>query len=474
MNMAPARLLIVDDEVDMLEGLKRLLSYELQDVEILTFSRGRPALRLARREPVDLVLLDVRMPEMDGLQLLEALRQEDPALTVIMMTAFGSIEVAVEAMKHGAYDFITKPFDSEALVRTVTKGLERSRLLRENRRLRQHLGESAAFQGLVGQSPPMRRLYERIQAVAGTDYTVLIRGESGTGKELVARAIHELSRRASRPLVTVNCPAIPEHLLESELFGYKKGAFTGADRDHPGLFQEAHGSSLFLDEIADISVPVQTKLLRVLQEREIRPLGANRTHKVDVRILASTNQDIEAKISERSFREDLYYRLNVVTLKTPSLRDIAEDIPLLAEHFARLACAELGYPPKRLAPEALAILSRRPWPGNARELQNFVRRAVMFSPPEVISGEEVARMEGWDSNTDRVAVPVSRAQDGLMTYKPAKERLVHEFTKTYVIDILKKTRGNVSQAATLSGLGRASFQKILRRLRIKPEMFKSG
>jgi DNA-binding NtrC family response regulator len=472
--MASARLLIVDDEVDMLEGLKRLLSYELPDVEILTVSRGRQAHRLARREPVDLVLLDVRMPEMDGLQLLEALRQEDPGLTVIMMTAFGSIEVAVEAMRHGAYDFITKPFDSEALVRTITKGLERSRLLRENRRLRQHLGESAAFQGLVGQSPLMRRLYERIQTVAGTDYTVLIRGESGTGKELVARAIHDLSRRASRPLVTVNCPAIPERLLESELFGYKKGAFTGADRDHPGLFQEAHGSSLFLDEIADIPVPVQTKLLRALQEQEIRPLGANRAHKVDVRILASTNQDLEAKIRERSFREDLYYRLNVVTLKTPPLRDIAEDIPLLAEHFARLASAELGYPPKRFAPEVLTGLSRRSWPGNARELQNVVRRAVMFSHHEVISLEEVARLEGSDANVGRLAVRDLGAEDGIITYKPAKERLLHEFTQSYVIEILQKTRGNVSQAATLSGLGRASFQKILRRLGIKPELYRSG
>lgn len=472
--MAPTRLLIVDDEVDMLEGLKRLLSYELQDVEILTVSQGGQALRLARQEPVDLVLLDVRMPEMNGLELLEVFRQEDPGLTVIMMTAYGSIEVAVEAMKHGAYDFITKPFDSDTLVRTVIKGLERSHLIRENRRLRQHLGESAAFQGLVGQSPPMRRLYESIQAVADTDYTVLIRGESGTGKELVVRAIHDLSQRASRPLVTVNCPAIPEHLLESELFGYKKGAFTGADRDRPGLFQEAHGSSLFLDEIADISVPVQTKLLRVLQEQEIRPLGANRSHKVDVRILASTNQDIEAKILGRSFREDLYYRLNVVTLKTPPLREIAGDIPLLVEHFARLAAAELGYPPKRFAPEALTSLSRRSWPGNARELQNFVRRVVMFCPHEVISGEEMARMEGWDTNAERAAMFGIRAEAGITTYKPAKERLINEFTQTYVIDILQKTRGNVSQAATLSGLGRASFQKILRRLGIKPEMYRSG
>ncbi len=472
--MAPDRLLVVDDEVDMLEGLKRLLSYELKGVEVLTASQGRRALSLVRQEPVDLVLLDIRMPEMDGFQLLETLRQEDPWLTVIMMTAFGSIEVAVEAMKHGAYDFISKPFDAEALLRTVRKGLERNRLIRENRTLRLRLGEGVAFQGLVGQSPPMHRLYEGIQAIAGTDYTVLILGESGTGKELVARAIHDLSKRGSRPLVTVNCPAIPEHLLESELFGYKKGAFTGADRNHPGLFQEAHGSTLFLDEIADIPVSIQTKLLRVLQEQEIKPLGANRAHKVDVRILASTNQNIEAKILERSFREDLYYRLNVVIIKTPSLEEIAEDIPLLADHFARLASVELARPAKWFAPEALEELSRRAWPGNARELQNFVRRVVMFSPHEEISAEDVVRVEGPGNAARRLAIPEIRSNEGIITYKPAKERLVHEFTQAYVTEILQKTRGNVSQAAELSGLGRASFQKILRRLGIKPDKYRSG
>ena len=472
--MTAPRLLIVDDEVDMLEGLKRLLGYELPGVEILTISRARQVLPRLRQEPVDLVLLDIRMPEMDGLELLAALRQEYPELTVIMMTAYGSIEVAVQAMHHGAYDFITKPFDSEALVRTVKKGLERSQLLRENRQLRRHLGESAAFQGLVGQSPPMRRLYESIQAVAGTDYNVLIRGESGTGKELVARAIHDLSRRRGRPLVTVNCPAIPEHLLESELFGYKKGAFTGADRNHPGLFQEAHGSSLFLDEIADISVPVQTKLLRVLQEQEIKPLGASRAHKVDVRILASTNQDLEAKIRDRSFREDLYYRLNVVTLRTPPLREIAEDIPLLVEHFARLAAAELGYPPKRFTPEALAVITHSPWPGNARELQNFIRRLTVYVPSAVVGEADILRLEGRDHRRRESILPTLPEAGEVLSYKPAKERLVHEFTKTYVIDLLQKTRGNVSQAAALSGLGRASLQKILRRLGIKPEAYRSG
>jgi DNA-binding NtrC family response regulator len=471
--MARDRLLVVDDEVDMLEGLKRLFSYELQEVEVLTASQGRQALNLVHRDPPDLVLLDIRMPEMNGFQLLESLRWEAPWLTVIMMTAYGSIEVAVEAMKHGAYDFITKPFDKGALLRTVKKGLERNRLIRENRALRRRLGNDADFHGLVGQSPPMLQLYESIQAIAGTDYTVLIRGESGTGKELVARALHDLSRRGSRPLVTVSCPAIPEHLLESELFGYKKGAFTGADRDHGGLFQEAHGTTLFLDEIADIPVSIQTKLLRVLQEHEIKPLGTSRGHKVDVRILASTNQDLETKIQERTFREDLYYRLNVVTLRTPALREIPEDIPLLTDHFTRLASRELDRPNKRLAPEAMEELSHRPWPGNARELQNYVRRLVMFSAQEEIGVEEVKRADGLGNNATRLAFPEFRSSDGIITYKPAKERLINEFTQAYVAEILQKTRGNISQAAELSGLGRASFQKILRRLRIKPDKYRS-
>ena len=226
----------------------------------------------------------------------------------------------------------------------------------------------------------MRRLFAKIQAIAPTDYPVIIRGESGTGKELVARAIHALSRRHPRPLVAVSCPAIPEHLLESEFFGHRRGAFTGADRDRVGLFEEAHGGSLFLDEIGDIPVALQTKLLRALQEREIKPLGGTKTLKVDARILSSTNQDIEAKIQDRSFREDLYYRLNVVTIRTPALEEIKEDIPLLVNHFSRLACSELDLAPKRFTTGALEELMRRSWPGNVRELQNLVRRVVMFSP----------------------------------------------------------------------------------------------
>ncbi len=471
--MPPERILIVDDEEDMLEGLRRLFNQHLPDIEVTTAARARQALRLVRQMPVDAVLLDIRMPEVDGFELLEALRKEDPWITVIMMTAFGSIEIAVEAMRLGAYDFITKPFTKEPLLRAVRKGLERNRLIRENRHLRLRVADTDGFAGLVGQSPPMRQLFEKIQAIAPTDYPVIIRGESGTGKELVARAIHALSKRRQRPLVAVSCPAIPEHLLESEFFGHRRGAFTGADRDHIGLFEEAQGSSLFLDEIGDIPVALQIKLLRVLQEREIKPLGATKTLKVDARILSSTNQNIEAKIQDRSFREDLYYRLNVVTIRTPALVEIKEDIPLLVNHFSRLACSELGLSPKRFTTGALDELMQCPWPGNVRELQNLVRRVVMFSPESTIHAAELQVLEGVAGNSTPVqAFGGERTDDEIESYNQAKERLVQQFTFTYVSNLLAKTSGNVSRSAALSGLGRASLQKIMRRLGIKSDSYR--
>lgn len=464
--MTQERLLIVDDEVDMLDGLRRMLSYELENIEIITASEARQALHRVRQIPVDLALVDIRMPEIDGLELLETLKKEDPRLTIIMMTAYGSIDMAVEAMKRGAYDFVTKPFDKETLLRMLNKGLERNRLIRENLNLRQRVGDTAGFEGFVGQSLPMRRLYERIQTVANTGYTVLIRGESGTGKELVANALHALSKRRNRPMVAVNCPAIPEQLLESELFGHKRGAFTGADRDHSGLFEEASGSTIFLDEIGDIPVTIQTKLLRVLEKKELKPLGASTTQKVDVRIIASTNRNIEEKIRKGSFREDLYYRLNVVTLKTPSLSEIRKDIPLFVNHFTRMACSELGISPKQVSAEGLEALMNRSWPGNVRELQNLVRRVVVFSPDSNICAAELGALEGLKTPAAFNEEAEKRRTDEVEPYIQAKELIVNQFTSTYVSNLLKKTGGNVTRAAELSGLGRASLQKIMRRLGI--------
>ena len=465
---AKAQLLIVDDEPDMLEGLRRVLGYEMPALKVTTCEAPRMALDLVRRERPDLVLLDVRMPQIDGMTLLEILMEEDASLTCIMMTAYGTIEMAVAAIKAGAYDFIAKPFENEELMRLLGKGLERNRLILENRNLRRNVGVDD-FYGMVGRSAPMQHLFEQIQATARSDYSVLIRGESGTGKELAARALHCMSRRNRSPLVTVNCAAIPEHLLESELFGHRRGAFTGADHDQRGLFEEADGGTLFLDEVAELPVAVQAKLLRALQDGEIRSLGASRMRRVDVRIVAATNQNLEARIRERTFREDLYYRLNVVTLRTPTLREVSEDIPLMASRFIRLAGAELGIEEKRLAPEALTYLAGQPWPGNVRQLQNAVRRAMMFAAADTISVDDFVFPEAVHPLGLPAHLEADLSADGIVPYKDAKALVVDRFTRHYVTDLLAKTGGNVSQGAVLSGIGRPSLHKIIRRLGLRPD-----
>ncbi len=476
--MTHPRILIVDDEKDMLEGLERILSYELEKVDITVSESPEKAMALIRQTRFDLILMDVCMPEMDGNELMLAAQKIDPMATIIMMTAFGSIEMAVNAIKNGAYDFITKPFDIPDLVRLVKKGMERSALIRENESLREKVAGQSVVEDIVGKSVPMKRLYDTIHSLADTDYTVLIRGESGTGKELVARAIHSLSGRSSRELVTVNCPAIPEHLLESELFGHQKGAFTGAMSDHEGLFRQADGSSLLLDEIADISVPIQTKLLRVLQEHEIRPLGSTKTLHVDVRILSTTNQDLEEKIRNKSFREDLFYRLNVVTVSTPSLREIPEDIPILVHHLARRVVDELEMAPIKIATPVLESLMRRKWPGNVRQLQNFVRRLIVFSNGTEIGTTDLKVVDNQDLAEGRYDIAthtvLDRDADGIEQYTEAKNRVLNEFTEGYVSKIMEKTGGNISHAAKLAGMSRVALQKILRRLDIDPEAFRAN
>ncbi len=470
--MLPQRLLIIDDESDILEGIKRLLAYELPEVEVIALSSTLDALEMLKQSRFDLILLDIRMPEMNGLDFLSALKQSDPWTTVIMMTAYGSIEIAVEAIKRGAYDFITKPFEIPDFLRLLKKGLERSRLVRENLHLKHQVSQQGVFQNFVGQAPPLKRLYESIGTLAHTDYTVLIRGESGTGKELAARAIHALSKRQGRSLMAVNCPAIPEHLLESELFGHRKGAFTGADRDQTGLFEEAHGSSLLLDEIGDIPVSIQTKLLRVLQEQEIKPLGSHKTKKVDVRILAVTNQDLEEKMRSKTFREDLFYRLNVVTLRTPCLDEIREDIPLLVAHFSKKVCREQNITPhKRFSRKALELLMNRQWPGNVRELQNVVRRAVIFAPQNDIQDTDIREVEDQFQ-----AVTRPKAKEEGKNFEPyvqARDTIVDQFTRSYLQKLLEHTRGNVTHAAEIAGLNRASIQKIMRRLGMRSEEYKA-
>lgn len=458
-------ILIVDDEKDFATGLARLLGRQYPDEHIMAVLSGPEAIAALENDAFGLMLTDLNMPGMDGVELLRRAREMHPDMSVVMLTAYGTVETAVDALKIGAYDFLTKPVEPKDLFQVVDRGLERSKLLGENARLQDLLAKQTGPNELVGDSPAIRRLKDGVAAVAESEYTVLIRGESGTGKELVARTIHQLSGRSKKPLLTVNCPAIPDQLLESELFGHVKGAFTGADRDRKGIFVSADGGTLLLDEIGDISPGIQTKLLRALQEGEIRPVGSSKTIPVDVRILASTNQPLEDKIKDGSFREDLYYRLNVLNLNVPALRDRSDDVVILARHFLNISCEEMKVKPKTMSPDAVAYLTTKSWPGNVRELQNFIRRLAVFSFSESLELVHLRLVEGLDG------IPGEETQ-GLAPYKDAKEKVVDDFTRTYVEELLSGTRGNVSKAARQSGLSRVALQKILKRLAVDAGTFK--
>jgi len=459
-------ILIIDDERDMLQLLKRSLEPDMK-CRIHTAQSGKEGLQILARESLDLVLADIKMPEMSGLELLERIKRDYPDLTVVMMTAFGGVETAVEAMRNGAYDFITKPFDHETLLVRLEKALERSSLIRENFRLQMECKGQEPFQKLVGNSQVMNRLYETVQMVAKTDLTVLITGESGTGKELVARAVHDLSRRVQNNFVAVNCPTLPENILESELFGYKKGAFTHASRDKTGLFQEAHRGSIFLDEIGDITPAIQIKLLRVLQEKEIKPLGDTKSITVDVRIIASTNQNLEEKIKSGDFREDVYYRLNVLPIKLPALREHPEDIPLIANYLLEKHCFAMDKPLKVISAELMDLFLNRAWEGNVRELENVIRQGILFSSTNEIYLRDV-NLDGRRNQTHRV-----EGAGNNLPYKAAKEHTLNSFNHSFIGRLLEANNGNVSQSARQCGLERQALQQIMRRYQISADDYRT-
>ena len=458
-------LLVVDDEADMLFLLKRSLEPDL-NCQVATAASGDMAVQRLKEDSFDLVLADIKMPGMSGIELLEEIKRQNSELTVVMMTAHGDVETAVQAMKKGAYDYITKPFDHDALVLRLEKALERSNLLRENQRLHQACIEESGFHGLVGKSNAMQRVFETIHTVAKTDLTVLITGESGTGKDLTAKAIHAMSPRQKGPFVAVNCPTVPEHILESELFGYRKGAFTHATQNKIGLFQEATGGTIFLDEIGDITPTIQTKLLRVIQEKEIKPLGDTKTISVDVRIVASTNQNLREKIKLGEFREDFFYRLNVLPIELPSLRDHRDDIPLIANHLLEQHCAKMDVTLKRLSPELLNSFVRYPWEGNVREMENLIIQGILYSTGEVIKPEDVGLPEG--------AAPAKTEADHVVNlpYKAAKEEILNQFNASYIGELLSQSQGNVTQAAKSCGLERQALQQIMRRYGIKADVYR--
>jgi DNA-binding NtrC family response regulator len=458
-------ILIVDDEIDMLQLLKRSLEPDLK-CRIETATSGREALRMLSQKSFDLVLADLKMPGMDGLELLDAVKREFSDLTVVMMTAFGGVETAVEAMRNGAYDFISKPFDHETIIVRLEKALERSSLIKENVRLQMECRGRDDFQKIIGHSTVMNRLYQTIQMVAKTDLTVLITGESGSGKELVARAVHNLSNRGHKRFVAVNCPTLPENILESELFGYKKGAFTHAAQDKIGLFQEAHRGSIFLDEIGDISPIIQTKLLRVLQEKEIKPLGDTKSITIDARIIASTNQNLAEKIKSGEFREDFFYRLNVLPIKTPALRKHPEDIPLIANHLLEKHSTKMNKPFKKVSADLMEVFLSRAWEGNVRELENVLMQGLLYSTTDEICLGDVDLSRSKQSNSQ-----VSAAFQDL-PYKAAKELTLKDFNYNYISFLLQANSGNVTRAARQCGLERQALQQIMRRYEIKADTFR--
>ncbi len=461
-------ILVVDDNQDFLTGIIRNLKKNFPDHNIIGSSSGEAALHELKNESIGVMLSDLRMPGISGQELLKAGLQINPHLCVIMITGHGTVETAVKALKKGAWDFLTKPVDRETLYHVVERAIEHYALSSENERLHQMIKNLKPDMKLICESNIMKRLQEKISAIALNDYTVLVTGESGSGKEYVARTIHKLSKRTKASCHALNCPAIPDQLLESELFGHVKGAFTGAERNRDGFFMSADKGTLILDEIGDISPAIQAKLLKFLQDKEVKPVGSSSSKTADVRIIALTNQNLEQKIIDGSFREDLYYRLNVLSIKVPSLRQRKEDIPVLVREFIIQSCKELNIDPISIDPAALGYIARQPWQGNVRELLNYIRRLSVFSNGKAIDLSLIQLIEGETEN------PLTASVDQPVNYKDAKKEALDHFSKYYLHNIFQQTHGNVSKASRISGLERASIQKIIKRLNIDISSYRKG
>jgi DNA-binding NtrC family response regulator len=433
------RILLIEDE----EKLRRVVSLHLEAEGHEVLAKGSAEEALPEAGEADLVLSDLKLPGMDGLTLLERIRAANQEVPVVMMTAFGSIETAVEAMQHGALDFLQKPFALDHLSAVVAKAAKLRQLIGENRQLKAELDQRYQFHNLIGRSPGMQEVFRLVERAAPSRSTILICGESGVGKDMVARAIHWHSPRRSMPLVKINCSALPENLMESELFGYEKGAFTGASLSKPGKFEQADGGTVFLDEIGDVPLATQVKLLRVLQEREFERLGSNRTRQIDVRVIAATNADLRAALEQRRFREDLYYRLNVLPINVPPLRERPEDIVPLSQHFVE----KFGGGKQTLKPDALEKLLAHSWPGNVRELENVIERSLLLAPQAALSAGDI-----------RIDLAPARgaSKDGGVFLPP--NMTLDEFEQAVLREALRRSQGNKSQAARLLGITRNALR----------------
>jgi DNA-binding NtrC family response regulator len=453
------RVLIVDDEKAMRLALKSLLAKEGYEVD--TAESGEEALRRIEPGSFHVVITDLSMKDADGMEVLEHARRIDPDTAVVMITAYGSEKVAVAAMKRGAADYLPKPFDNDELRVLVRRVMENALLKRDHRRLLEQV--QGAFAGqMVGRSPAMRRVFETIDRVADADVTVLVRGESGTGKELVANALHYRSPRRAKPLVKMNCAALSRELVESELFGHEKGAFTGAIARREGKFEAADGGTLFLDEVGDMPLETQAKLLRTIQEKELERVGGNQPIRVDVRLIAATNQDLEAATRAGRFREDLYYRLRVVELPLPSLAERREDIPLLVEHFLHDAAARFGRTTKPLTAEALRACVAHAWRGNVRELRSALEQALLLAPGAEITERDLL---GPQSGDGAPPAPTPCA-DASLSFRDAKDRFVADFERGFLLQALRRAGGNITKAAEDVGMYRQNFQQKMRELGI--------
>ncbi|MBI4643412.1 MAG: sigma-54-dependent Fis family transcriptional regulator [Deltaproteobacteria bacterium] len=450
----PATLLVVDDEPQILQVVSGILQDE--GFEVVTAPDGEAALKLVAEEPPDLVLLDIALPGKDGLEVLQELKSRYATLPVVMISAYGSVENAVKATRLGAYDFIEKPPNADNILLTVRNALEMARLAEENRRLRL---QATPVREIVGKSEALQRLREQVRMVAPTNASVLITGENGTGKELVARALHAFSQRSHKPFVEVNCAAIPEDLIESELFGHEKGAFTGATSRRQGKFDLAHEGTLFLDEIGDMSLKTQAKILRILEEQRFERVGGSRPIQVDVRVVAATNKNLAEEIQRGTFREDLYHRINVIPLQVPPLRERREDIPLLAGHFLQELARENDAPPKTISPRALEALVNLPWPGNVRELKNFIWRLAILTPGPQIDLPDLHLTTPPESESGDL--------DHLLQMPDFREARAR-FEKEYLRRQLEECQGSVSLLAERIGLERSHLYRKLKAYGLEP------